>query len=67
MCEALGLLDKAEGDDEEEIAEDRERLQAIQSLMVQVEEVREKQRKIRKILKEIDGGTSFDEITLDDR
>lgn len=67
LCEALGLLDKAEGDDEEEIAEDRERLQAIQSLMIQVEEVREKQRKIRKILTEIDGGTSFDEITLDDR
>lgn len=61
LCEALGLLDKDTREDEEEIVEERERLQAIQSLMIQVEQVREKQRVIRKTLQELDGGSSLDE------
>jgi len=58
LCEALGLLDSDGKEDEDKISIEKERIDAINTLMEQVEEIKKKQYMIRKTLSEIDSADS---------
>lgn len=58
LCEALGLLDSDAKEDEDKISIEKERIDAINTLMEQVEEIKKKQYTIRKTLSEIDSADS---------
>lgn len=65
LCEALGLLDSDAKEDEDKISIEKERIDAINTLMEQVEEIKKKQYMIRKTLSEIDSADSKSPALMD--